>query len=48
VDGTGSGYYVMGYISCRMSVGWKWLRILCNGVHIVKDEWWMELAQDIM
>ena len=48
MDGTGSGYYVMGYISYRMSGGWNWLRLLCNGVHIMQDEGWMELAQDIM
>ena len=28
MDRTGSGYYVMGYISCRMSGGWNWLRIV--------------------
>ena len=48
MDGTGSGYYVTGNISCGMSDGWNWLRILCKGEHIVQDEWWIELAQDIM
>ena len=28
MDRTGSGYYVRGNISCRMSGGWNWLRIV--------------------